>query len=201
MRSLRIPPYDSAPPVTITDIWTRFRLAIIVAGLAGLAIIALLTRLAADSRKLARARLEAEHYAGDLERGQAVSHTGSWTLDIAANKLTWSVETYRIFGVPAGTPLTFERFVAVIHPEDREAVLAAWGAALNGTPYDIEHRVVAGGKVRWVRERAEVECGPGGQPLTAVGTVQDITDRRLKAQRQELERDIIVQLADRKSVV
>ena len=38
----------------------------------------------------------------DLDRAQAVARTGSWRLDVNRNELTWSAETYRMFGVPAG---------------------------------------------------------------------------------------------------
>jgi PAS domain S-box-containing protein len=83
-----------------------------------------------------------------LKRAQSVAHIGSWQLDIPANALRWSDETHRIFGIPAGSPLTYERFLEVVHPEDRERVDAAWRASLNGVPYDIEHRIIADEEVR-----------------------------------------------------
>lgn len=55
----------------------------------------------------------------------------------------------------------------------------AWDAALKGAPYDIEHRIVlAGGQVRWVREIAALTFSPEGEPLSRIGTVQDITQRK-----------------------
>ena len=110
-----------------------------------------------------------------LQRAQAVAHVGSWMLDITADRLEWSDEAYRIFGIPLGTPLTLERFLACIHPDDLEQVGIAWSAALKGAAYDIEHRIVAAGEVRWVRERAVVERDADGNPLRGIGTVQDIT--------------------------
>ncbi len=58
----------------------------------------------------------------NLNRAQEIAHIGSWHLDVDANKLTWSDEVFRIFGVPKGTPLTYESFLGSIHPADREAV-------------------------------------------------------------------------------
>jgi PAS domain S-box-containing protein len=113
-----------------------------------------------------------------LRRAQAVARVGSWSLDIPRNVLEWSEETYRIFGLQQGTPLTLETFIGCIHPDDREGVLAAWTAALSGKPYDIEHRIVVGEETRWVRERAEVRFGPDGAPLEGLGTVQDVTETR-----------------------
>jgi PAS domain S-box-containing protein len=114
-----------------------------------------------------------------LNRAQAVAHIGSWTLDIAANRLAWSDETYRIFGIEVGTPMTMECFLSRIHPDDVALVSTSWNAALAGHAYDIEHRIVRAGQVRWVRERAAIEMGPDGAPQRGIGTIQDITERRL----------------------
>jgi two-component system sensor histidine kinase/response regulator len=112
-----------------------------------------------------------------LREAQAIAHLGSWRLDIRSEQLTWSEEVYRIFGVAGETALTLDDFVARIHPEDRERVLAEWQAALNGKPYDNEHRIPVGDDIRWVRERAHIRFDDAGQPLSAVGTVQDVTER------------------------
>ncbi|MEW6387061.1 MAG: PAS domain S-box protein [Thermodesulfobacteriota bacterium] len=115
----------------------------------------------------------------DLNRAQAVAHTGSWRMDVRRNELTWSDETYRMFGIPQGTPLTYETFLAAVHPEDREYVDRKWTAALKGEAYDIEHRILVGDTVKWVRERAELEVDSQGLILGGFGTVQDITARKL----------------------
>ena len=114
----------------------------------------------------------------DLSRAQAVARTGSWRLDVRQNKLLWSDETYRMFGIPRGTPMTYEMFLASVHPEDREYVESRWTAALSGEPYDIEHRIVVGDTVKWVRERAELELDKEGVLKGGFGTVQDITEMK-----------------------
>jgi PAS domain S-box-containing protein len=53
-----------------------------------------------------------------------------------------------------------------------------WTAALRGEPYDIEHRIVVGNAVKWVRERAEMEFDADGQLLGGFGITQDISDRK-----------------------
>ncbi len=114
----------------------------------------------------------------DLNRAQAVAHTGSWRLDVRSNQLLWSDETHRIFGIPRETPMTYETFLSSVYPEDREFVNRRWMAALRGEPYDIEHRIVVGDAVKWVRERAELEFGSKGELKGGFGTVQDITERK-----------------------
>jgi PAS domain S-box-containing protein len=111
----------------------------------------------------------------DLNRAQAVAQTGSWRLNVRRNELLWSDETYRIFGIPVRTPLTYETFLASVHLEDRECVDQKWAAALRGETYDMEHRIVVGDAVKWVRERAELEFNKQGVLLGGFGTVQDIT--------------------------
>jgi PAS domain S-box-containing protein len=114
----------------------------------------------------------------DLNRAQAVAHTGSWRLDVRSNQLLWSDETHRMFGIPRETPMTYETFLSSVYPEDREFVNRRWMAALRGEQYDIEHRIVVGDDVKWVRERAELEFGSKGELKGGFGTVQDITERK-----------------------
>jgi PAS domain S-box-containing protein len=110
-----------------------------------------------------------------LKKAQQVAHIGSWFLDIKANQLIWSDETYRIFGIPIGTPMTMERFVAAIHPDDREMVVAELNAALNGETYDIGHRIVVADETLWVQEKADLVFDADGKLLGGTGTVQDVT--------------------------
>ncbi|UCV29658.1 PAS domain-containing protein [Ferribacterium limneticum] len=113
-----------------------------------------------------------------LKEAQAIAHLGSWTLDILTDKLTWSDEVYQIFGLSKDHPLKLVDFLALIHPDDRERVQADWNAALRGQPYDSEHRISIGQQVRWVRERAHIRSNDEGVAAFAVGTVQDVTERR-----------------------
>jgi PAS domain S-box-containing protein len=125
-----------------------------------------------------RAEEALEESRTDLERAQAIGLIGSWRLDVGRNELRWSAQNHRIFGLPPGTPLTYETFLGMVHPEDRDFVHAQWTAALAGAPYDIEHRIVVHDQVKWVRERAELELDAGGTLRGGFGTTQDITARK-----------------------
>jgi diguanylate cyclase (GGDEF)-like protein len=113
-----------------------------------------------------------------LREAQQIAGLGSWVQNIPQGSLTWSDETYRIFGVPVGTPLTIENFVKSIHPDDREIVLAAWNTSMTSGHYEIDHRIIANGKEKWVRERAVIRCDASGKPVEGVGTTLDITERK-----------------------
>jgi len=113
-----------------------------------------------------------------LNRAQSVAEIGSWHLDIATNRVEWSEETYRLFGVSPQHGINIKTLMSIIHPDDREMFLAAWKSALDGAFYDVTHRIVVAGNILWVRERAEIERDREGRPLSGIGTVQNVTDRK-----------------------
>ncbi|MGQ4556339.1 response regulator [Halobellus sp. GM3] len=127
-----------------------------------------------------RARRELEARESHLQQAQLLADLGSWYKDVREDEIYWSEEIYEIFAIDEreGT-LDHTQFMEYVHPADREHAEEAWNDALDGAEYDIEHRIVTGdGETRWVRERAEIEFGDGGDPIEAVGVVQDITDRK-----------------------
>jgi diguanylate cyclase (GGDEF)-like protein/PAS domain S-box-containing protein len=138
-----------------------------------------------DLTELDRLQQSLQENEDTLLRAQTVAGIGSWRLDLDSNELRWTPETYRIFGLPVGQAVDYRSFLASIHPDDRERVHHAWHAALAGAGYVIEHRVMVGNAERWVEERAELHCDAQGRPRGAVGTVQDITERKFAAQRIE----------------
>jgi len=138
----------------------------------------LLIELKAHKRRLEALAAEVQTRMEDLNRAQAVARIGSWSIDLIRNELRWSVETYRLFGLPPGISPDYAHFLERVHPDDRARVDQAWQAALNGAPYDIEHRIVVNGTIHWVHERAQLEFAADGTPLRGIGTVQDITERK-----------------------
>ena len=85
-----------------------------------------------------------------LQKAQEIGNIGTWELDIIKDRLLWTDENYRIFGIPIGTELTYEIFLNCVHPDDREYVDTEWKASFNNKPYDIEHRLLVDGKVKTV---------------------------------------------------
>ena len=115
-----------------------------------------------------------------LAEAQRLAHLGGWEWDIRTDEISWSDEVYRIYGLaPRSFVPSFERFMEVVHPDDKVLISGAIGGALTSCkPYELEHRIVRpDGEVRWVHRRAEVVRGEGGEPLRMIGTVHDITER------------------------
>jgi PAS domain S-box-containing protein len=119
----------------------------------------------------------------NLKRALEVAYMGSWHLDIRKDDLYWSERVYEIFGVSTRLPLNYVNFLEIVHPEDRDFVDKKWKEALakrtsDRQSYDIEHRIIVDGKVKWLREKAEIEFNKKGEAIRAIGVVQDITDRK-----------------------
>ena len=136
-----------------------------------------------DISQFAKTEEALEQHRAFLEKAQEVAHIGSWVSELdGSDQLTWSVETHRIFGVPLGEfEGTSTSFFARIHPADVETIRAASRTALeHQRAYEIEHRILrSDGTVRWVHQRADISRDRHGRGVRMIGTVQDITDRRL----------------------
>jgi diguanylate cyclase (GGDEF)-like protein/PAS domain S-box-containing protein len=129
--------------------------------------------------RLATRGVELEALTTELKRAQVMANVGSWTCNVRTDIITPSTQTARILGLSNGKTLSYTNYLASVHPEDHAGAVQAWQLALNGQDLDHEHRINVHGTVRWVRQRAELVFGPDGVALTAVGTTQDITERKL----------------------
>lgn len=140
-----------------------------------------------DITERARMQRELAAFSAHLREAQELAGFGSWTRSVAGPDLVWSEQTYRIFGLEPGTPVDNERFVALVHPDDRAEVDAAWAHALETGDYRVDHRIVVDGEVRWVREHARFELDQG-DASRIIGTVLDITAQRAVEERLARER-------------
>ena len=116
-----------------------------------------------------------------LADAQHMAHLGNWDWNIVESELWWSDEIYRIFGLhPQECDVTYEAFMASVHPDDRAFVQQSVDESLSEhKPYSIDHRIVLpDGAERIVHERAEASYDAQGKPLRMMGTVQDVTVRK-----------------------
>jgi PAS domain S-box-containing protein len=129
-----------------------------------------------------------------LEEAQRVAHMGHYYWDLIANRVTWSDELYRIYGLPPQEgPIDMTMVREMIHPDDREHVFrAAEEAVRSGVHSEAEHRVVRpDGEVRTVQGLGTVKRDASGRAYEMFGTVQDITERkRAEEERQLLSGDL-----------
>jgi len=115
-----------------------------------------------------------------LHKAENLAHLGSWEFDHLTGRLTWSEETYRIFGLDPGEPPTYEKFLAKVHPDDRTKVDTMYFATVAGGEdgYEVEHRILRGGtgEIRHLVERCEHQRDESGRVIRSIGMVHDITD-------------------------
>ncbi len=115
-----------------------------------------------------------------LNLALTASHMGVWEWDVVTNDVLWSPECDDIVGSVRDT-LTLDVFKSFVHPDDLEYVMAAIADAIREhRVYRAEFRIVRDdGSIRWVCNHGSVDYDESGNPLRIVGTVQDVTDRKL----------------------
>ncbi len=118
----------------------------------------------------------------NLNRSQAISHVGSWCLNIPNNEFSASDEAYRLMGFPMKSKLSFTDVAVQIHPDDRPLAHEVLMSSLKtGKPYSIEIRILKKdtGEMRYLLSQAEIEMSAEGRPVKVFGINQDITDRHI----------------------
>ncbi len=135
-----------------------------------------------------KTRLELATQAGDI---------GVWSWDAATGEVVWSERLERIYGLEPGSfGGRMEDYLALLHPEDREAARSGAEETLrNGGRHLTVHRVVwPDGQIRWVEGRAAVLTSESGEPSGMVGVTIDVTARELAAERARRERRLLLNL-------
>jgi PAS domain S-box-containing protein len=165
-----------------------------------------------EQRALA-AQLEAER--ARLVAAQAVAKVGSWHTDLSPLAENWSAETARTFSWDAGLSTlpvfwsaetfrifetdpaqfspTHQGFLQFVHPDDRARVHQAFAQSFDQrAACAIEHRLLlADGRIKFVEERWQAFHDEQGSLLRAIGTCQDITERKLAEEEVKQAEDRI----------
>jgi two-component system, cell cycle sensor histidine kinase and response regulator CckA len=141
-------------------------------------------------RKLIEEQLRASET--QLKDAQRLTRVGSWERHIDTDRIYWSDENRRIFGVPADAPSDLAGFVNRVHPKDREKILEVDRRLRSSSaPIEVEYRIIRpDGEVRFVRTIVEPVRNDLGALVRLAGATQDITEQ-VRAQdllRQSQER-------------
>lgn len=117
-----------------------------------------------------------------LNRAQSIAHLGSWVCDLATGQEQWSDEQFRIFGYqPGEIQPTVQFFLACVHEEDRDRVQQIYKDIEDGiNAYECEYRIVRPtGEIRYIHARGEISHVHDADSAKMMGTVHDITERKL----------------------
>jgi PAS domain S-box-containing protein len=123
---------------------------------------------------------------------------GTWHWELATGQLAWSAECLALFGVPPDTPITYERFLACLHADDRVRADAAVRKSLDDrSEYNIELRVIwPDGTERSVLSIGRASYDANGRAVRMEGIAQDVTERKRTSDAlQKQSRDLSEQAA------
>jgi diguanylate cyclase (GGDEF)-like protein/PAS domain S-box-containing protein len=146
-----------------------------------------------SEQALRRSEMQLRRSRRRLEQAQAIAHMGSWEWDVRANRVAWSDELYRIYGLQPGEfAATFEGYLERVHPDDREHVQAVIGRALaDHRAFQFDERIRRpSGEIRLLESQGEVVTDDDGDVVRMIGVCHDATDRRAveEAAREAEER-------------
>jgi PAS domain S-box-containing protein len=133
-----------------------------------------------DVTERMRAEEELRRSEANLAEAQRIAQVGSWEWDMSTDRVRWSEELFRIFGLdPARVEASYELFLSRLHPDDRAMISAAGErAATDGNPFECELRMIRpDGEVRTLWTSGRVDVDGSGRAIRMYGAVQDVTDR------------------------
>jgi len=126
------------------------------------------------------------------KQAQALAHIGNWSWSVNGNKISWSDEMYRIYGLaPQSEQITYERFISFIHPNDRPRRIAQIKRSLETLKVEEYHFKIttARGELKILRGKGEVIADQQNKAVLMLGTCQDVTHEFILTQQlRERER-------------
>jgi PAS domain S-box-containing protein len=117
-----------------------------------------------------------------LRQAQNIARIASYEIDHRDESRIWSEELFAILEIEGTVDNpTFELFEQRVHPQDRALIQKTNAEAIaNRAPYDLTHRLqMPDERIKYVEVRGQTSYADDGTPLRSVGTVQDVTNRKL----------------------
>jgi PAS domain S-box-containing protein len=133
------------------------------------------------------------------KQAQAIAHIGNWEWDITNDKIIWTDELYRIYEIePQSREITFEEFIDLVHPEDRDVVAEETLKSLRDMqPNEFFHRILLdNGNIKILHAKSEVRSDEYGKLVTLVGTAQDVTQQKHIEKKLRENQIFIQKIAD-----
>jgi len=139
-----------------------------------------------------QAERELKHSEDILKESQRIAKLGTLDWDMSTGKLKLSTEILEICGFDQGREHSLEEVTALVHPDDREEVENSLRNAVEGkSKHDMEHRMVRpDGQLIHISATAELIRGDDGTPLRLLGTVLDISERKLIEEEVSREKEL-----------
>lgn len=133
-----------------------------------------------DIDRSRRFQLELQASRARLLNAHRIARLADWEWDPASDEVTLSAQGRDILGLPASDAerLSGERWLALVHADDRVMVRSAWRAASAGGPrFALDYRLQWPGAM-FIHQQGESVPGEPGRPARLVGVLQDISERK-----------------------
>lgn len=145
--------------------------------------------------------LELESRREIIEVAGELSRVGGWSFDVESGRLSWTDQTRRIFGVPAGYQPDVVEAIGFYEDDAVGSISEVFGRALEtGEPYDIELAIrTVQGERRLTRSIGK-PIVRDGRVVRISGSIQDVTDE-LRAKHEMLRDKDVLEQAERVSGV
>lgn len=125
------------------------------------------------------AMVAVRHSEERLALAMRVSQMGTWEWDVETGELHWPPELKRLFGLKASEKITYEKFMELIHPEERTYIQKIIATAMKtGKPYQFNHRVTwPDGTLHWLQGQGQAFY-EDNKLVRMLGTTRDITEQK-----------------------
>jgi PAS domain S-box-containing protein len=139
-----------------------------------------------------------EHSRAQLAAAMAAGRMGSFDLDLATGRVSRDPNLEALYGLHPGEAATFDEWATLLHPDDRDALLAEVARVrAEGGEYHVEHRIVRpDGQVRWFERRGNAYTDAGGRVAGLRGMVIDVTGRKVAEQERATLLERVTRLQD-----
>jgi diguanylate cyclase (GGDEF)-like protein/PAS domain S-box-containing protein len=123
-----------------------------------------------------------------LRLATEAAHLGLWDFYPQVGTLVWNETKKSLFGIPPDENVTYDAFVEMIDPDDRDRMAATLKSAMThggDGRLEIEFRAVRlnDGEQRWFKSHGKALWDPAGRPARVIGATLDITDTKFAEQR------------------
>ncbi|WP_179830157.1 sensor histidine kinase [Spirosoma fluviale] len=139
--------------------------------------------IASDVSALNTAKAQLQSINQRLQVATQAANQGIWEYDISKDLVIWDDYLLKLHGLPTDTPgFSFERFLELIHPDDRSHLLPLEQTNLQEDNVVVSHtsrRLRADGEVFYVEISGRVMQDDQGKPSRLMGVAWDVTPRKL----------------------
>jgi PAS domain S-box-containing protein len=156
--------------------------------------------IARDVTERKRTEEQLRQREADLKLALDAGRLGAWKWDLVTDEVVWSPTCKALYGLPQDAEMSYDRFLAAVHPDDRASVgVALKRAAETGADYEEEKRCIwPDGSVHWTAARGRVYAAAVGRRMS--GVTMDVTDRKRAEEQlrasEERYRSVVTALAE-----